>query len=157
MAKQVETEIEIDASAEVVWKILTDFDGIAEWNDFIRHIEGERSEGSKLTVELWLGDRKPMTFKPRLLAYKENREFRWKGRVLIPGIFDGEHSFEIEELSPGKVRFLHCEKFSGIAVPLLFGGMKTDIYASFRKMNESLKQRAEALMTEQGAAQSSSL
>lgn len=144
MAKHIETEIEINASAEVVWKVLSDFDGIAEWNDFIRHIEGERTAGSKLTVELWLGKRKPMTITPRLLAFEPNREFRWKGKLLLPGIFDGEHSFTIEEIEHGKVRFVHAERFSGVLVPFILGSIKNDVLASFQKMNEALKLRAEA-------------
>jgi hypothetical protein len=146
MARHVETEIDIQASADVVWDILTDFDRIAEWNDFIRHIEGERKIGSKLTVELWLGKRRPMTFKPRLVAYEPDREFRWLGRVLVPGLFDGEHAFAIEPLPEGGVRFVHSETFGGLLVPLMFGSMESDILASFHKMNKALKKRAEARM-----------
>ena len=153
MAKYVETEIEIDASAEIVWQVLSDFDGVAEWNDFIRHIEGERTKGSRLTVELWLGKRKPMTITPRLLAYEPNREFRWKGKLLLPGIFDGEHSFTIEDIGAGKVRFVHAERFSGILVPLVLGSIKKDLLASFQKMNEALKLRAEALAVQDPASQ----
>ena len=151
MARHVETEIEINASPEVVWRILSDFESIAEWNDFIRHIEGERTVGSRLTVELWMGDRKPMTFKPRLLVYEPGRELRWLGRVLIPGIFDGEHRFVIEPLPAGGVRFIHSETFGGLLVPLMFGGMESDILASFNKMNQALKKRAEAAETIHGA------
>jgi hypothetical protein len=157
MAKYIETEIEINASAEIVWQVLSDFDGIAEWNDFIRHIEGERTKGSKLTVELWLGDRKPMTVTPRLLAYEPNREFRWKGKLLLPGIFDGEHSFIIEEIAEGKVRFVHAERFSGILVPLILGSIKKDLLASFQKMNEALKLRAEAIAAPSTASQPQSV
>ncbi len=144
MAKHVRTEIEINAPANVVWSILSDFDAVAEWNDFIRHLEGDSTVGSKLVVEIWLADRKPMTFKPRLLAYEANSELRWKGRLLMPGVFDGEHSFVIEPIDDNRVRFVHSETFSGVLVPVMFNGMKKDVVSSFESFNRSLKARAEA-------------
>lgn len=144
MAKHVRTEIEIDAPAEVVWKILTDFEAIATWNDFIRHIEGSTNVGDKLVVEIWLGERKPRTFKPTLLAYEPNRALRWRGRVLVPGLFDGEHAFAIEPLVDGRSRFVHSERFSGVLIPLIFKSMEADLNASFNSMNLALKARAEA-------------
>ena len=38
--KELHSEIEIDASAERVWGILTDFASYPEWNPFIRRISG---------------------------------------------------------------------------------------------------------------------
>ena len=144
MARHVETEIAINASADVVWEVLTDFQTIAEWNDFVRHVEGDMTVGSKLTVELWLGSRKPMTIRPRLKAYEPNREFRWLGHLLVPGLFDGEHSFAIEPAADGGVRFVHRERFKGLLVPFLLRSMEAEIIESFNKMNEALKRRAEA-------------
>jgi hypothetical protein len=36
--------------------------------------------------------------------------------LLAPGLFDGEHSFRIEPVGPARVRFLHRERFSGMAL-----------------------------------------
>jgi len=45
----------------------------------------------------------PMDFEPTLLTVKEFHELRWVGRLLMPGIFDGEHYFKLQEISEGKV------------------------------------------------------
>lgn len=34
-----------------------------------------------------------MTFKPKILIVEPNKEFRWKGKLGINGIFDGKHYF----------------------------------------------------------------
>jgi uncharacterized protein YndB with AHSA1/START domain len=40
MAKQLHAEIEIDAHAERVWQVLTDFRTYAEWNPFMTQASG---------------------------------------------------------------------------------------------------------------------
>jgi hypothetical protein len=43
-----------------------------------------------------------MTFKPTILTLESNKEFRWKGKLGITGIFDGEHYFILEYLNKDK-------------------------------------------------------
>ncbi|MGZ4891826.1 MAG: SRPBCC family protein, partial [Halobacteriota archaeon] len=50
--KRIRAEIEINASAERVWHILTDFAAFPQWNPFIRQISGELTVGGKLDVFL---------------------------------------------------------------------------------------------------------
>jgi len=46
--KEVFSEIEIQATADRVWQVLTDFARYPEWNPFIRRISGEPKEGTRL-------------------------------------------------------------------------------------------------------------
>jgi hypothetical protein len=59
-----------------------------------------------------------MNFRPTVLVALPNQELRWLGHFLLPRIFDGEHYFQVEAISPGRVRFIQGEKFSGILVGL---------------------------------------
>ncbi len=87
-----------------------------------------------------------MSFKPKLLVFNPTSELRWKGQLLAPGIFDGEHYFQLVESSLGKVRFTHGESFSGLLVPLVMRGtMQSRTELGFVAMNNALKARAEAL------------
>lgn len=65
--KHISTEIEINAPAETVWTIFTDFDKYPEWNPFIKSVEGEVKQGMVFKVKLQQPDSKPMLFKPRCL------------------------------------------------------------------------------------------
>ena len=38
--KEIYTEIEINASANIIWRIITDFEGYPHWNPFIKEISG---------------------------------------------------------------------------------------------------------------------
>jgi hypothetical protein len=141
--KELRTQIEIEATPDRVWEILTDFAAYPEWNPFIQTIEGDAAPGSKLEVRIEPPGGRAMTFKPTVLEAAPRQELRWLGRVLVPGLFDGEHSLRIEPMGDSRVRFIQAELFTGVLVPLFGKGLeKTE--RGFAAMNEALKRRAEA-------------
>jgi hypothetical protein len=141
--KELETKIEIDAPAELVWQILMDFDSYPQWNPFIRKITGEPKTGSKLQVVVQSPGSRAMTFKPVVVKADSTRELRWLGRLLVPGLFDGEHRFVIEPAGENKVIFTHAERFTGLLVPLLWKSLDTNTREGFQQMNQALKKLAE--------------
>ena len=144
MAREIVTEIQIDAPAQRVWEILTDFEAHSTWNPFIRLWKGELKDGAPLEVLLEPPGGRMMTFKPKLVKLVPERELRWLGHLGIPGLFDGEHRFLIEPLSDSAVRFVHAERFGGLLVPLLLGRVEASTRKGFEIMNEALKHRAES-------------
>ena len=84
-----------------------------------------------------------MTFKPRVTKCEPNREFRWRGKLFVPGLFDGEHSFQIIPIGDDRVKFVQEETFSGILVGLMFGMMGASTQQGFEAMNQALKTKAE--------------
>ena len=142
--KEIHTEIEINAPAEKVWQVLTDFAAYPEWNPFVRRGEGEVSVGARLHVYIQPSGGKGMSFRPTVLVADPNREFRWLGHLWLPGLFDGEHSFVIEPLGDGRVRFVQRERFGGLLVPLLSKMLDGDTRRGFEEMNRALKLRAES-------------
>ena len=84
-----------------------------------------------------------MKFTPAIIKMEKNRELRWLGRFLFPGLFDGEHIFLIQRMSPNKVRFIQKEVFNGILVPLFRKMIDRDTRKGFEAMNTALKRRAE--------------
>jgi hypothetical protein len=147
--KQLHTEIEIGASAWRVWELLTDFASYPEWNPFIRSISGELAPGERLQARLEPPGGRAMTFKPKVLTAEPNRELRWLGHLLVPGLFDGEHSFTIQPLEDDRVRFIQREAFKGLLVPLFAQSLESNTRRGFEEMNHALKERAEAAPREQ--------
>src|ERR671916_2793711 len=142
--RELHSEIEITASAERTWLILTDFASYLRWNPFIRRISGEPTTGEHLDVRLEPPNSRGMTFRPKVLRAEPNRELRWLGHLLVPGMFDGEHSFTIESIDENRVRFVQREAFKGLLVPLFARGLETNTRRGFEQMNRALKERAEA-------------
>jgi len=140
--REVSVDINISATAERVWEVLADLDAHSDWNPFIQHISGPMEIGERLEVRLQPPEGRGMTFRPTVLKAEPQKEFRWIGRLLMPGIFDGEHYFRIESRHDGSTRFIQGEKFTGVLVPL-FGGIINNAVRGFEQMNAALKDRAE--------------
>ncbi len=86
-----------------------------------------------------------MRFRPVPLIVDPARELRWQGTLGAKSLFDGEHSFRLEQTSSTPTQFLHGERFSGLLVPLIMRGAVLDATREgFTAMNEALKSRAEA-------------
>ena len=142
--REIDTRIEIEAAPARVWEVLTDFERYPDWNPSIRRISGEKRAGGRLDFEGAMGGGRSMRFKPRVLVYEPGRELRWLGRLFLPGLFDGEHAFEIEPLGEGRSRFRQSERFRGALVPLLWPLMGANTLRGFEEMNQALKARSEA-------------
>jgi hypothetical protein len=141
---QLHTEIEIDAPAERVWGVLTDFASYPQWNPFIRSISGEPNIGGRLEVRLEPPESRGITLRPKVLSAEPNYQLRWLGHLLVPGLFDGEHSLTIEALEENRVRFVQSEAFRGLLVPLFARSLNNNTRRGFEEMNRALKERAEA-------------
>ena len=141
---QLESKIEINAPSKDVWSVLTDFDHMASWNPFITEISGRPEPGSRIRVQIVPPGGRSMTFRPMVVTAEPDRVLKWLGRMVIPGIFDGEHEHRIDSLPGNRARYTQTERFSGVLVPFA-GKLLARTQAGFESMAVALKQRAEAI------------
>lgn len=144
MKKQINTEIIINATREKVWQVLTNFSAYPAWNPFIINIEGELKKGSVLKNTLQNGG-KTIIFKPILQDVQCGESFSWLGSLFFKGLFDGLHSFKIEDIGNQQVKLIHSEKFSGIFSSFILKKIGTATRNNFIQMNIALKNEAESL------------
>jgi hypothetical protein len=147
------SEIVIAAASEVIWDVLVDFGSYGNWNPVEIQADGEAVVGGVLEHTAQLPGRKPMTFKAKIIEATPARALAWKGRIVIPGLFDVTHHFEIEPLADGHSRLRQFEHFSGVLVPFMRGVLR-DTQAAFELANQAIKQRAESLAAKHPGAQS---
>lgn len=143
MATQLKTQIAINASPEKVWSVLTNFNDYPNWNPFIKELTGNVKVGSKIKAHLQPEGQKGMVFTPTVLAFNQYKEFRWLGHFILPGLFDGEHIFELVDNGNGTTTFIQSEKFKGILIPMLKKMIDGPTKQGFEAMNLALKKRAE--------------
>jgi hypothetical protein len=140
--RTLEATTEIDATPHEVWAVLTDFARHPDWNPFIRAIVGECAVGARLRTTIAPPGGRAVTLRPVVLAADPVHELRWLGRLFVPRVFDGEHSFRIEALGAGRTRFTQSETFRGLLVPFTSGVLaKTGV--GFEAMNRALAQEVQ--------------
>jgi hypothetical protein len=143
LSKQLRAEIEVEASPEQVWEVLTDFAAYRQWNPFIVQAAGQAVPGGRLELRMRPPGGRATTFRPEVLEAQPGRRLRWLGRLLLPGLFDGEHSFAIEPAGPGRVRLVQQEEFRGLLARPILAVIGKPTLEGFRQMNQALKARAE--------------
>jgi len=144
MAKEIYTEIEINASPGKIWNILTDFKRFPEWNPFIKSLTGEVKVGSKINVFLEPPGVKGMMISPVVTSFESNRGFSWQGHLFVTGLFDGKHQFELIDNGNGTTKFIHKEDFGGILIPLFRKMLEVNTFEAFKMMNQKLKELSES-------------
>jgi hypothetical protein len=146
MPAELTTFIDIDATPERVWQVLTDLPGYAEWNPFISEAEGAFVVGDRVSmsvppVNAFVQPR----LRPTVLEVDPCRRLRlWSrlDRLGIPGLFSVELTMTLTD-HDGGVRLWQQDRYGGLLAPLLIGSLNRHRLAAYTAMNDALKQRAE--------------
>ena len=140
MSKIITTHLTVSAAVEDVWETLTDLDRYGSWNPFITAAAGAITVGERLDLTIQPAGGRAMRFKPWVTAVEPRHYVEWLGRVGMPGIFDGRHSFTLTPLTSARTLVQQSETFSGALVPFA-GSVLARTRVGFEHMNEALGHR----------------
>lgn len=147
MSIVVATTIDISASPEQVWEVLSDFPTYGEWSNFSR-IDGTAELGNKLKMRMagfW--------FTSTVTTLAEGRELQWSAHLISSGAFLGEHNFTLNRLANGTTRLINTETFSGALIRPLEGFFaKNHNDGGYAAFNRALKSRVERISSDASAA-----
>ena len=141
--REIVTKVEIKAPAAVVWKLISDFSSYSSWNPLILSVKGDPTEGGKLDLLIHLFLQTDMKATPTILKVEEEREIAWKGGLKIPGILEGEHVLQINEIAKNVVMLVQKEIWSGVLSPVFMLWMGDEIRQGFERMNEKVRDISE--------------
>jgi hypothetical protein len=132
--------ININASPETVWGILTDADKYVEWDPGMLSMKGTIAPGEQLEIRTKLAPHR--VFRPTVTDFQPNRRMVWQSGMPL-GLFRGERAFELQPLGNGQVQFYMREEFRGFLMPLI-GRSIPDMNPTFAGFGAALKKRAES-------------
>ena len=136
------SEVEINAPAAHVLRVLTDFERYHEWNPFIPTIAGKAIVGQRLTLELSLPEGKTYRLKPLVTRASES-EVAWRAAYVFPFLLEAEHYFLLSARGEQLTRFAQGQKLSGFLLRFAGNGLNLAL-RGFAHMNQALKKRAES-------------
>ncbi|MDH3310391.1 MAG: SRPBCC domain-containing protein [Gammaproteobacteria bacterium] len=140
----IKSAIDIGTSAEIVWRVLTDFNAYPHWNPFLISVFGPPVPGQRLKIQARYPRGDTVEFTARVVKSIPAAELRWRRRRIIEGIFDREQAFFIVPNGIKGVRFIQREHFSGMLVSLIMPFITDKTHKAFSMMNLALKRTAEA-------------
>jgi len=108
-AMTCEVKINIQASAESVWHLLSDATGFSRWNSTISGIEGQIRDGERLKLHVPGTSR---TFTPKVSGVVHARRMVWSDG--LPLVFRGVRTFVLEMRDASSTDFVMQERFSGV-------------------------------------------
>lgn len=132
-------EVNIRASAETLWNLLTDAKGFPRWNSTVSGIEGQIREGERLRLHVPGTDR---TFTPTVSDVVPRARMTWTGG--FAPVFKGVRTFLLKPRPDGSTDFAMEERFSGLMLPLARGSMP-DFGPVFARFASDLKREAESV------------
>jgi hypothetical protein len=140
------TEIEIHATAEEVWNVLTDWKHLAEWSTSFVGISAEKlALGNSFMVYFKNpinGD--TLEFERVCTVYEEGMRFGWSGALTAHGLSDN-HIFTVQPTATGSTLFRQEDGIHGPLSKLANVVAKGHMKKMYEKFNQQLKQRVESL------------
>ena len=129
----------INASPEIIWKLLVATVDWSSWDPGTDRIEGTVALGQRLKV---YSKQSPGRAIPvRVTEFNPNRSMTWTGGMPL-GLFKGVRTFVLTLQDDGSVRFDLREEFSGPLLPLI-GKFLPDMTETFQNSVAGLKSAAE--------------
>ncbi len=144
--REIKTEIQISASPDKVWSIISNIKNWYEWSPIIQKSKGDPFLGAKLSIIMTgkegKGGKDGPSYQPIITFFNEAKSFRWRAKMIAGFIFTNDKSFELEA-TPDGTRLIHKEYFKGLLVPMFWNSIKTTVPSMLNSMNEALKKKVE--------------
>jgi hypothetical protein len=147
------TTFPINASSEVVWGVLVDFERYPEWNPSLPSIAGDLRVGSIVSMTLAMPGRPSPKVKAEFTEVVPQRRLVWHGNVGADWLFAGDRQFIIDPGDGDTVNFTHVEDVHGLLFPLFRAVMGRAIQRHHDALNTALTRRAEELAAEAASSQ----
>lgn len=132
-SRETRVSIEIRATPDVVWSLLTDSQRYPQWNSTVVSIRGQIAAGQSIGLESTMAPGK--TFRLKVKSFEPPRQMVW-------GSMMGCRTFRVEPIGNGATRFEMSEKIGGPLFPL-FARLVPSFDDSFNQFAADLKAAAE--------------
>lgn len=138
----IDRQLEIEAPAEVAWKVLTDLDAYGQWNPFVPECRSTLQPGDRIVMRVKLGRRTSRQVE-YMLSLHPGVGFSYRMRPLPFGALSSLREQRIEAVDEGRCRYHSHFELQGWLMPMVRGFLGRDLDVGFSGMTQGLKRRAE--------------
>jgi len=147
MKRAVEHRIGIQAPAELVWELISDFSTWEQWNPVHPRAEGQLKIGTSLSVHQALPGEPVRVIQPVVQDWVPYEQLHWRS-TRLGGFVTAIRYIEIENMGPSSSTFSNGELFMGMLVRWISRDDRRKLKAAYTQMGEALRDHAEALWSQ---------
>lgn len=140
--KGLTTEITLQTTRNRVWELLTDFALYPQWNPLLTKLEGAGTSGAWHVLVVHLPGIDPFTARKCLLTVEENR-VSWRCQLVAARLLDWTLRFEIEALSPERLKFVQRSEFSGALAPIFSFALNKPLADGMEQLSQAVRRWGE--------------
>jgi len=148
MPGELRTSVDVAATVDTVWEVLTDVPAYPQWAPALSRAEGSFADGDQVRLTFpRLNSLVRSTLPVRVLEVTPGRRLQFGlrfARLGVPGLLDTEHTMTLTP-QDGGVRLWLEIRFSGLALPLMMRRLNRDRAPAFAPVPTLLKARIESL------------
>ena len=122
---EISTEIEIAASPEQVWEVVTNIDSWEKWSPVINKSSGKMALGSQLSITMVGPDQTSdgSSYQPKITSLEAPNSFKWRSHMVNETVFTNDKVIELQATAVG-TKLIHKELFSGMLAAIFCSAME---------------------------------
>ncbi|MFJ1455678.1 SRPBCC family protein [Nocardia sp. N2S4-5] len=145
MTFTIDDSVDIDAPAEVVWTVLTDFPAYGDWNPFVADCRSTLEPGAPIDMRVRLMGPRPMAQREWIRSNTPGAGFSYTMKPVPLGALRSLRSHTLTPLDDGRCRYTSHFELGGWLRPVVTAILGGPLRRGFGGMTVAVKQRAEQL------------
>lgn len=143
MAFVIDIVVDIEAPAERVWQVITDFPRYAEWNTFVVACRSTLRPGDPIDMLVQLGGSRPRRQHEWVRTHTPGREFGYGMKPVVLGALRSHRSHTVTTLSPDRTAYASHFELAGWLQPMVTAVFGRNLRHGFAAMTAGIKEQAE--------------
>lgn len=137
------TFLQVDAPADKVWQVMTDFGAYPQWNPYVTQADGSLQEGATIHIKERVGGRTHRHTVELVQLHPELRTFVFKGGWVFRTLLHWDEGFRVESLDATHSVVTVSRAYQGWLLPLYWKIFNPYDLDAIRLMGPALRSRCE--------------
>lgn len=145
MSREIRFELDVDASAEVVWEVISDLARYAEWNPFVIRATSACEVGAPIRMKVQMFRAFAQSQTETITEFTAPQRICWGLAGGGWSALSSRRCQVVTPVGPSRCRYVSEFQLHGWFAPVVMGLLGGRLQAGFRAMSHAAKRRAEEL------------
>ncbi|MEU6184724.1 SRPBCC domain-containing protein [Nocardia sp. NPDC047038] len=145
MAFVIDLAADIDAPADLVWQVITDFPRYGEWNPFVTECRSSLVPGEPIDMLVQVSGSKPRKQREWIRSHTQGRELSYAMKPVPLGALHSLRSHTVTPLPDNRTRYESHFELGGWLHPVVVASLGKNLRRGFEGMTDGIQKQTEAL------------